>query len=431
MLAVSMDLFTCAADNITFDAVHRFVTTAIEEKLQAESLVLEFKAQNDGNNIAKAVAAMANTDGGIIVVGVDESAENPIVGIPKGRQDAIVSSLRTRVPDAMPDVIPVAMPGGEGILLVLRVDADSAIHPVVLDGKVYKRIPGQSVGARRDEIVALCNRPTSLSAASFGDYQGGLLDLQMWDDDESVATAEVRSRARFMLPRRFETRRYLGSEVMAAIDATLQESPLPDDVLAEHVLRRERTQTWWDRTTTSSLRVDFTARPSSMGQRWRPGVEARSRVVLQHRTLESTVAIRLTPQDGGPPPVLDRVGDVHEVVLAASWVAVAAGRACFEALRAGPAQVPALDAAVRHVFSSGALSLGMRRTIVETAAQRQPVFTFPTFVPDSASIMAIDAVVKDWLHVPLFEFGMIDFEQDLAGLALQRWARSLEDPLTQ
>lgn len=427
MLAVSIDLFTCPADDITFEAVYRFVATAIEEKLQAESLVLEFKAQNDGSNIAKAVAAMANTDGGIIVVGVDESAGNPIVGIPKGRQDAIVSSLRTRVPDAMPDVIAVAMPGGERLLLVLRVDADSAIHPVVLDGKVYKRIPGQSVGARRDEIVALCSRPTSLSATSFGDYQGGLLDLQMWDEGESVATAEVRSRARFMLPRRFETRRYLGSAAMAAIHATLQESPLPEDVLAQQVSPRERTQTWWDRTSTSALRIDFSAQPSLSGQRWRPRVEARSRVVLQHRTLESTLAIRLTHKDGGSSPVLDQVGDVHEVVLAACCVAIAVGRACFDALGASPAQVPALDAAVRHVFSAGPLLMGMRRTILETQVQRQPDFAFPTFVPDSTSVTAIDAVVKDWLHVPLFEFGMIDFEQDLADLPLQRWARNLED----
>ncbi|WP_162942055.1 helix-turn-helix domain-containing protein [Desertimonas flava] len=422
---MTADLFTCAPAEITFGAVETLVTTAIAERLQAESLVLEFKKQNEEGNIAKAVAAMANTDGGVVIVGIDESIPRPLVGLPVARHDVIVNSLRARVPDAMPEVIPVALPDAEDrMLLVLRIDADSAVHPVVLDGKVYKRIPGTSIGARRDEIIALCNRPSSLTTRSLVSSLSTLSDVRVWDDAADVqAATELRARASYVLPLRFTSRGFLGSATIAAAEDALCGSPVPERLMTDHTFHREQRQSRWQRRHTSSLRVDLAATSSTAGPDWRPNLDARARVYLRHRVLETTIAVRLMPKPRAPSVAITQVADLHDVLLAACWVAANMGRACITAMGAAPSlQPPALDAALKHIFDRGSLTLAGRTTDHHSGSAPRPDWTLPGRVPDNTSVPALDSLIKDWLHVPLFEFGMIDFEHDLAQLTLPRWA---------
>lgn len=425
-----LDLFTCAASDITIEAVDHFVRTVLAERLQAESLVLEFKSDSNKENIPKAVAAMANTDGGIIVVGVDEdSTDNPLVGVPKGRHDAVVSSLRAKVPDAMPEVIPVAIPGDEErLMLLLRVDADSVIHPVVVDGAVYKRIPGQSIGARRDEIVALCSRSTSLSTMSLASSHVDLFGMQMWDDEQIAddESAEVRARARFVLPHRYANRSYLGSAAIAAAEEALIASPVPGMILNEQTGRHERGGNWWERTRTRSLVIDYASEPSTAGPIWRPDLVARARLYLNQRILEATIAVRITTKDRGQHRAAVEVRHIHDALLGTCWAAVTAGRASITELGADLAlQTPALDAAVKGMFDRGPTSPGAHRPADSGEQPPRPHWPFPGRVPNDTTVNALDAMVKDWLHVPLYEIGMTDFEQDLVSLQPRPWARDL------
>jgi hypothetical protein len=81
-----------------------------------------------------------------------------MVGVAKSEHDALASSLHAVIPETMPEIIPVAMPDGQRLILVLRVDADAALHPVMVSGKVLFRIPGHSVLADRRRVLDLVAR---------------------------------------------------------------------------------------------------------------------------------------------------------------------------------------------------------------------------------------------------------------------------------
>lgn len=146
---------------IDYEVVRAFVVDAEEASLFSESLTLEAKERLHGSNVAEAVAALGNTDGGIILVGVkdrDATGEDRIVGVPKSGYDSVARSLYSYIPEAMPEIIPVAIPGSDQLVLVLRVDADAVPHPVVVNGKVLYRIPGNSVPADRRRVLDLAAR---------------------------------------------------------------------------------------------------------------------------------------------------------------------------------------------------------------------------------------------------------------------------------
>ena len=143
------DLYAAPASEVTYEVVRQFVLDAEAQNAFTESVTFEAKEKKSGTNVAEAVAALANTDGGIVLVGVkdkDATGEDRIVGVPKGEHDSLASSLHHVIPQAMPEIIPVAMPGGEKLVLVLRIDADAVLHPVMVGGKVlYRILPGDSM----------------------------------------------------------------------------------------------------------------------------------------------------------------------------------------------------------------------------------------------------------------------------------------------
>ena len=146
------DLYTAPASEVDYELVRAFVLNAEAANLFSESPTFEAKEKRNGSNVAEAVAALSNADGGVILVGVkdkDATGEDRIVGVPKSEHDALASYLHAFIPEAMPEIIPVAMPGGQKLVLVLRVDADAVPHPVMVSGKVLFRIPGHSVPSRQ------------------------------------------------------------------------------------------------------------------------------------------------------------------------------------------------------------------------------------------------------------------------------------------
>src|ERR1022692_2883076 len=155
------DLYRVPASEVDYELVKAFVLSAEQADLFSESLTFEAKEKRDKSNVAEAVAALSNTDGGVILVGVkdkDATGEYRIVGVPKSEHDAVASNLHALIPEAMPEIIPVAIPSGDRLVLVLRVDADAVPHPVMVSGKVLFRIPGHSVPADRRRVLDLATR---------------------------------------------------------------------------------------------------------------------------------------------------------------------------------------------------------------------------------------------------------------------------------
>jgi hypothetical protein len=77
------DLYTAPASGVTYELVRQFVLDAEVQNLFSESLTFEAKEKRAGTNVAEAVAALGNTDGGIVLVGVkdkDAAGEGRIVG---------------------------------------------------------------------------------------------------------------------------------------------------------------------------------------------------------------------------------------------------------------------------------------------------------------------------------------------------------------
>ena len=60
-------LYSGPLTDVDFDLVRQFVRDAEAANLFTESLTFEAKERKSGNNIAEAVAALSNTDGGIVL----------------------------------------------------------------------------------------------------------------------------------------------------------------------------------------------------------------------------------------------------------------------------------------------------------------------------------------------------------------------------
>jgi hypothetical protein len=58
------DLYTAPASEVDYERVRTFVLSAEEANLFSESLTFEAKEKRSGSNVAEAVAALSNTDGG-------------------------------------------------------------------------------------------------------------------------------------------------------------------------------------------------------------------------------------------------------------------------------------------------------------------------------------------------------------------------------
>lgn len=206
------DLYSAPASDVDYELVKAFVLSAEEADLFSESLTFEAKEKRDRNSVAEAVAALSNTDGGVVLVGVkdkDATGEARLVGVPKSEHDALASNLHAVIPEAMPEIIAVAMPDGERLILVLRVDADGVRHPVMVSGKVLFRIPGHSVPADRHRVLDLVARDQAVPDAQHGRFNVLHIPWQpteigIWpeDSDPPRPTGALRVIGGLELPRR-------------------------------------------------------------------------------------------------------------------------------------------------------------------------------------------------------------------------------------
>jgi predicted HTH transcriptional regulator len=118
-------------------AIDRSALDAFLAERLAESLNLDYK-QELSDGVFETIAAMANTYGGIILVGVAEDPDHPTrpllppVGVDVDVRERLINQSYTRLqPPFAPDVVPVPIEGGK-VVLVIRVDSGRADRPIVL-----------------------------------------------------------------------------------------------------------------------------------------------------------------------------------------------------------------------------------------------------------------------------------------------------------
>jgi predicted HTH transcriptional regulator len=145
-------LLYCAAADATFDRIKNLVAVT-----GTESLTVDFKEGGKTATIAECAAAMANAQGGLIFVGINDQ-DREIVGVPREAMAHVADVLATHLesPDRTPEMIEVPLgddkPGR--YVLVIRINRDTAPRPVFVQERggicwAPVRMPGSSRQATR------------------------------------------------------------------------------------------------------------------------------------------------------------------------------------------------------------------------------------------------------------------------------------------
>ena len=136
-----MSLLTKPINDVTWDNVEGFC-----QQRTPEGAVLDYK-EDFPNNLEKTLAAMANTLGGIVLIGVEEDTENrpvvPVKGIEfkRGLSERVINIILSNItPPFIPDVTVVSDTTKKRALVVIRI-AQSHQTPHAISGntQVYLR----------------------------------------------------------------------------------------------------------------------------------------------------------------------------------------------------------------------------------------------------------------------------------------------------
>jgi hypothetical protein len=421
-MSAERDLYVCDLSGVTFENVVSFVETAIDSHLQAESRILEFKSKRDGSGIAAAVAGMANSDGGLILIGVAEQAEDPIVGVPVKEVDAIVQSLRGHQLHRAAEIQPVAITPQNGrVVVIVRVDPDRFDTPVVLsDGRVVIRVPGHTVGASRDQIRSLYERPLEAAVdgpAAITDVSG----ITMWPDEFAPAI-DARVLVSTHLPRRASDRKWLGTEASDASIELLNNLRIPALLLASHARDHEVGHVGWTLTETSALRYRLRAdhRPSPYPSA--PSVDASILVTLSGRRLQVASAVAVSPRDDTDPALENGLADLSELVRGTATLACSTCLAVASAMGfVAPLTTSTIAGSFGGTLGLGGVAMTSRWPTIGALTAGAP----SKFAAASAAGLgddSVDGAIRDWLTRLLLDRGFTGFETDLAALPLPRWA---------
>ena len=134
-------MFNLSKDKITFEVVKAFCSE------WQEGVRVEYK-QEIHKDIPKTVSSFANTQGGLLIIGVKENEPDnnepyTIKGIPNtgSFEERIVQSAITGInPPVMPEVIIVEVSNTENVIVVVRVDeSPHAPHAIQNSTRVYIR----------------------------------------------------------------------------------------------------------------------------------------------------------------------------------------------------------------------------------------------------------------------------------------------------
>lgn|GEM_PF-6773312 len=186
------NIFNLPLDQIDAHTIRDFVA-----ERNPETINLEYKRElND--RVHRAVAAMANTYGGLILVGVAEKngLPNPeLVGVPLEARDRLVSKCFSKIePPYEPEIAAVPI-NRDRYVLVIRVEIQTD-RPLVVDGTVYIRLSGRTEPADRYRMATLFaeqGSPAVFGVPNIGPPRGSYAPLQP-DEEALIVRALIRTR---------------------------------------------------------------------------------------------------------------------------------------------------------------------------------------------------------------------------------------------
>jgi hypothetical protein len=134
-------LYTSPIDSITWNAVEEFCAQGI-----AEGTYLDYK-RDFPTELARTIAAMANTLGGVILIGVEEGVDGkpkmPLVGVPldRGLAERVTNIVLTNItPPVFPEVAVCSDASKTKAILVIRVpQSPETPHAIRQNTRVYLR----------------------------------------------------------------------------------------------------------------------------------------------------------------------------------------------------------------------------------------------------------------------------------------------------
>jgi ATP-dependent DNA helicase RecG len=174
------------ADNTAADEVRQLVK-------QAEGASLEFKTQFNSQAVASVVCALANSEGGRIIIGVEEG--NRIVGVADAEavRGKVLNMLRTQLTPAPNATASLVTLGAHQVLLIEV--APGRDRPYIYNNTIYVRKGASTQKASRGEIVQLINQLEEVPRwEAVPRLELALDDL---DSGELEATREAANRQRF------------------------------------------------------------------------------------------------------------------------------------------------------------------------------------------------------------------------------------------
>ncbi|MBG7704801.1 ATP-binding protein [Streptomyces sp. MC1] len=219
-------LFAAAAADLTIERIRALAARPD----QVESLTLEFKREYS-KSLVTTIAAMANTYGGMILVGISDKVEpgtERVVGVnAQDTIDKIASGCREKFdPPWEPTFIPVPFDDGTGrSVVVVRVDANAAPRPLLIDLKAPIRLSGQNSTADRDRLLKLAREEPFAGVLPMGQ---NVMSPHLDRDTEGNFTADFILRTGINLPMgEAGAWRPLSERSVAALAQALNNSAFP------------------------------------------------------------------------------------------------------------------------------------------------------------------------------------------------------------
>jgi hypothetical protein len=219
-------LFAASAADLTIERIRALAARPD----QVESLTLEFKREYS-LSLVKTIAAMANTYGGMILVGINDKAEpgvERVVGVDAQETiDKIASTCSEKLdPPWEPTFITVPFDDDSGrSVVVIRVDPNIAPRPLLIDLKAPIRLSGQNSTADRDRLLKLAREEPSAGVLPTGQH---VMAPRLNHDTAGIDTEDFILRTGINLPMgEAGAWRPLSERSVAALAQALNDSVFP------------------------------------------------------------------------------------------------------------------------------------------------------------------------------------------------------------
>ncbi|MBK8342941.1 MAG: ATP-binding protein [Bacteroidetes bacterium] len=176
-------------DNYNIDFIESLIANEIEESINIEFKSAEALAKTDAKKkeISKDVGAIANSNGGIIIYGINE-VEHKATSLSfvdgdeftkEWLEQVISSTIQRNIPHLK--IFPIRKAGDikRSIYVVQIPESDEAPH-ISRDKKFYKRYNFEAVAMEEYEVRQLYGRTTK-SKLTFADYSIGIIEANKDD----------------------------------------------------------------------------------------------------------------------------------------------------------------------------------------------------------------------------------------------------------